>query len=49
MMADDKKKSQDMVPPVDKHAHTEIAEREVKEGAQAHIINKEEAEKRKRS
>ena len=48
-MADDKKKSEDMVPQADKQAHAEIAEREGREGAQAHLINKEEAEKRKSS
>lgn len=46
-MADDKMKSEDMVPQADKQAHTEIAEREGKEGEQARLINKEEAEKRK--
>ena len=49
-MADDKRKSEDVVPQADKQAHTEIAEREGKEGAQARKINKEEgAEKRKDS
>jgi hypothetical protein len=43
-MADDKMKSEDMVPQADKQAHTEIAERE---GKQARVINKEEAQKRK--
>jgi fructose-1,6-bisphosphatase/inositol monophosphatase family enzyme len=46
-MADDKTKSEDMVPQADKQAATEIAEREGREGAQAQVINKEEAEKRK--
>jgi hypothetical protein len=46
-MADDKMKSEDMVPQADKQAHTEIAEREGKQGEQARVINKEEAEKRK--
>ena len=49
MMADDKTKSEDVVPQADKQAHTEIAEREGKEGEQARAINKEEAEKRKSS
>jgi hypothetical protein len=44
-MADDKMKSENTVPQADKQAHTEIAEREGKEGAQARKINKEEAEK----
>jgi hypothetical protein len=48
-MADDKTKSEDMVPQADKQAHTEIAEREGEEGAQARKINKEQAEKRKDS
>jgi fructose-1,6-bisphosphatase/inositol monophosphatase family enzyme len=46
-MADDKMKSEDMVPQADKQAHTDIAQREGKEGAQAKVINKEQAEKRK--
>jgi hypothetical protein len=46
-MADDKKKPEDMVPQADKQAHTEIAEREGRQGEQARVINKEEAEKRK--
>ena len=49
IMADDKTKSEDVVPQADKQAHTEIAEREGKEGEQARAINKEEAEKRKSS
>ena len=48
-MADDKMKSENAVPQVDKQAHTEIAEQEGKEGEQAHVINKEETEKRKES
>jgi fructose-1,6-bisphosphatase/inositol monophosphatase family enzyme len=46
-MADDKMKSEDMVPQADKQAHTEIAEREGRQGEQARVINKEEAEKKK--
>ena len=46
-MADDKMKSENMVPQADKQAHTDIAEREGREGEQARVINKEEAEKRK--
>ena len=38
-MADDKMKSEDMVPQADKQAHTDIAQREGKEGAQAKVIN----------
>jgi fructose-1,6-bisphosphatase/inositol monophosphatase family enzyme len=45
-MADDKMKSEDMVPQADKQAHTEIAEREGRQGEQARVINKEEAEKK---
>ena len=45
-MADDKMKSEDMVPQADKQAHTDIAQREGKEGAQAKVINKEPAEKK---
>jgi fructose-1,6-bisphosphatase/inositol monophosphatase family enzyme len=48
-MADDKMKSEDAVPQADKQAHTEIAEREGREGEQARVINKEEAKKRKDS
>jgi hypothetical protein len=46
-MADDKMKPNDMVPQADQQAHTEIAEREGREGEQARAINKEEAKKRK--
>jgi hypothetical protein len=49
IMADNKTKSEDVVPQADKQGHTEIAEREGKEGEQARAINKEEAEKRKSS
>ena len=48
-MADNKTKSEDVVPQADKQAHTEIAERQGKEGEQARTINKEEADKRKGS
>jgi fructose-1,6-bisphosphatase/inositol monophosphatase family enzyme len=47
MAKDKKKSSEDMVPQADKQAHAEIAEREGREGAQASVINKEEAEKGK--
>ena len=46
-MADDKMKSEDMVPQADKQAHTEIAEREGRQGEQARVINKEKAENKK--
>ena len=49
IMADDKMKPEDVVPQADKQAHTDIAERQGKEGEQARVINKEEAEKRKDS
>jgi hypothetical protein len=49
MMPNEKTKSEDVVPQADKQAHTEIAEREGKEGEQARAFNKEEAEKRKSS
>ena len=48
-MADDKMKTEDAVPQADKQAHTEIAEREGKDGKQARLINKEEAKKDKDS
>ena len=46
-MADDKMKPEDIVPQADQQAHAEIAELEGREGEQARVINKEEAEKRK--
>ena len=46
-MANDKMKSEDTVPQADKQAQTNIAQREGNEGAQAQVINKKEAEKRK--
>jgi hypothetical protein len=46
-MADDKTKSEDTVPQVDKQAHTEIAERAGQSGEQAAEINKREGEKNK--
>ena len=48
-VADNKTKSEDVVPQADKQAHTEIAERQGKEGEQARAINKEQAENRKDS
>ena len=44
-MPDDKRKSEDVAP--DKQAHTDMAQREGQDGAQARVINKEEAEKMK--
>lgn len=47
-MAEDKTKSEDIVPQADKQAHTDIAQHEGDEGAQARVINQQEAEKRKK-
>lgn len=46
-MADEKMKSEDAIPQADKQAHTDIAQHEGQEGAQASVINKQETEKRK--
>ena len=46
-MPKDKMKSEDAVPQADTQAHTEMAEREGQQGEQAHLINKEQAEKKK--
>ena len=46
-MANDKMKPEDAAPHADKQAHTEIAQREGKEGEQAQVIHKEQAEKKK--
>jgi hypothetical protein len=46
-MADEKMKSEDAIPQADKQAHTDIAQHEGQEGAQARVINKQETEKRK--
>ncbi len=46
-MANDKMKSEDMVPQADQQAHADIAQREGREGEQARVINKEEAQKKK--
>ncbi len=48
-MAHEKTKSEDMVPQADKQAHTDIARHEGEEGAQASVINRQEAEKRKKA
>ena len=47
-MAQEKTKSEDMIPQADKQAHTDIAQREGKEGAQAEVINRQKAEERKK-
>jgi hypothetical protein len=46
-MPKDKMKSEDAVPQADTQAHTEMVEREGQQGEQAHLINKEQAEKKK--
>ena len=45
IVADDKMKPEDMVPQADQQSHTEIAERESRQGEQAHVINEEEAKR----
>jgi hypothetical protein len=47
-MAQEKMKSEDTVPQADKQAQTDIAQHEGQEGAQARVINQQEAEKRKK-
>ena len=49
-MADEKPKpkSEDLIPQADKQAHTDIAQHEGQEGAQAKVINQQETEKRKK-
>jgi hypothetical protein len=47
-MAQEKTKSEDMIPQADKQAQTDIAEHEGQEGAQARMINRQQAEERKR-
>lgn len=42
----DKMKSEDAVPQADKQHSSKVAERAGRDGAQAAVINKEEAEKR---
>ncbi len=46
-MAQEKTKSEDMIPQADKQAHTDIAQHEGQEGAQARVINRQQAEERK--
>ena len=48
-MADDKMKSEDAIPQADKQFHTDIAQHEGKEGAQAKVLNKEETEKQRKA
>ena len=48
-MAPEKTKSEDVVPQADKQAHTNIAQHEGEEGAQAREINRERAEEGKKS
>jgi hypothetical protein len=47
-MADEKMKSENAVPQADKQAHTDIAQHEGQDGAQAKVINQQETEKRKK-
>ena len=47
-MADKRSKSEDLIPQVDKQAHTELAQREGEEGEQAKMINQQETEQRKK-
>jgi hypothetical protein len=48
-MAQEKPKSEDMVPQADKQAQTDIAQHEGEEGAQARVINRQQAEERKKA
>ena len=48
IMAQEKTKSEDMIPQADKQAQTNIAQREGKEGAQAQVINRQKAEEHKK-
>ena len=47
-MAQEKTKSEDMIPQADKQAQTDIAQHEGQEGAQAREINRQKAEERKK-
>jgi hypothetical protein len=47
-MAEEKKKSEDMIPQADKQAQTNIAQHEGQEGAQAREINRQKADERKK-
>ena len=46
-MAQEKTKSEDMIPQADKQAQTDIAQHEGQEGAQAREINREKAKEPK--
>lgn len=48
-MAPEKTKSEDMVPQADKEAQTKIAQHEGEKGAQAHVINRQQADERKKA
>ena len=47
-MAQDKMKSEDMIPQADKQSQSDIAQQEGKEGAQAREINRQQTEERKK-
>jgi hypothetical protein len=47
-MAQEKKKSEDLIPQADKQAQTNIAQHEGQEGAQAREINRQQADERKK-
>jgi hypothetical protein len=47
-VAQEKTKSEDMIPQADKQAQTDIAQHEGQEGAQAEVINRQKAEERKK-
>jgi hypothetical protein len=48
-MAQEKTKSEDIIPQADKQAQTNIAQHEGEEGAQAQVINRQKAEERNRT
>jgi hypothetical protein len=48
-LAQEKTKSEDMVPQADKQAQTDIAQHEGKDGAQARVINRQQAEERSKA
>jgi hypothetical protein len=47
-MAQEKTKSEDMIPQADKQAQTNIAQREGEEGAQAQVINRRQVDEKKK-
>jgi hypothetical protein len=47
-MAQEKTKSEDMIPQADKQAQTNIAQREGQEGAQAQVINRQQTDERRK-